>query len=380
MSYTSLEKLKGTRPRFLRETAPAIPYQNLSLCCSVEGTGKSTFICGLMVDLLQNELHRSTKTIHLCTAEDDLQATTIPRLVAAGAKEKDLARIVVKDGRLWSFPSDLDEFSEFITTNDVALTVLDPIDHIIDGISSTAKGKYSLDRLDHLVKVNNCAILLVGHVNKGNHKNIRAALGGARRLLALSRSTWVWGEEPLGGELRGGAPGQELEYKGDLLGPMNPCSVLACVKNSLGAKWAPVLYENCPVPNPVDARHNVIVHRKVELADGAVLHYEPLSIVNGQVKTIQSKDAPQGSKRDQAKGLILKFLYHADADRGMSAAELAEAVQMGGISQETFERARKELAKDGAIECFQEKGIDGKTIQWRWRLPKLEVPDIPESG
>lgn len=63
----------------------------------------------------------------------------------------------------------------------------------------------------------------------------------------------------------------------------------------------------------------------------------------------------------------------------MSADELREAVMSGCISQEIFERARRDLAKADprAIEQFQEKGIDGKTTQHRWRLAKLEVPDAP---
>ena len=81
----------------------------------VEGTGKSTFICGLVVDLLQNELRRQDKRVHLCLAEDDVALVTVPRLIAAGATPKDLARIVISDGKPWWFPQDLDEFSEHVT-------------------------------------------------------------------------------------------------------------------------------------------------------------------------------------------------------------------------------------------------------------------------
>lgn len=276
MSYTTLDNLKGKRPRFLRDTAPAIPYKNLTLCAGVDGSGKSTFICGLVLDLLQNELRRNAKQVHLCMPEDDMESTTLPRLVAAGAKQKDLARIHFREGRPWSFPGDLGEFSAFMLNENVALAVLDPIDHLIDGVSSI-RGKKSLDELALALIANRsgAAILLVGHTNKGRHKSISATLGGSRRLLAATRSRFVWGAEPrMSGDLD--LP-SAIECKRE---PANPCSVLCCIKNSLGEQWEPVLYETIPVENPFDPRRRVIVHQRVALADGSVLPYGPLAVVN----------------------------------------------------------------------------------------------------
>ncbi len=188
-----------------------------------------------------------------------------------------MARIVHKEGAPWSFKRDLNEFSNFIATNNIALAVLDPIDHIIDGISTHA-GRDSLDRLDQLAKTAGCAIVIVGHVNKGQHRDIRSALGGSRRLLGVSRSTWVWGDEPLGGAARG-----PVEFKDLVAEPLNPCSVLCCVKNSFGRKWPPVLYENLSAPNPFDPKHTLLVQRPLELAGDSVLPYTKLSVVNNSV-------------------------------------------------------------------------------------------------
>ena len=42
---------------------------------------------------------------------------------------------------------------------------------------------------------------------------------------------------------------------------------------------------------------------------------------------------------------------------GLSAGELSEFVKTAGISQETFGRARKELAERSSVECFQTKEV-----------------------
>ena len=65
-----------------------------------------------------------------------------------------------QEGAPWSFKRDLNEFSNFIATNNIALAVLDPIDHIIDGSALMPEGtRY---RLDQLAKTAGCAIVIVG--------------------------------------------------------------------------------------------------------------------------------------------------------------------------------------------------------------------------
>ena len=137
---------------------------------------------------------------------------------------------------------------------------------------------------------------------------------------------------------------------------MNPCSVLCCVKNSLGPQWDPVLYEAVPVEKPGDPEHKVIVHREVELAEGRGAPIQPpggRQLRRGRPAKERSEST---STRELARTLILKFLFHADEERGLSAGELSEAVMAGASPRSAFERARKKLADESAIQRFQEKG------------------------
>ena len=106
----------------------------------------------------------------------------------------------------------------------------------------------------------------------------------------------------------------------------------------------------------------------------------PLAVVSYAGDDQSTEQSESTSTREPARTLILKFLYTADADRGLTAGELSEAVTAGGVTQSAFERTRKKLVDDGAIERYQEKGIDGKTKQHRWRLTRLQVPDAPEAA
>jgi hypothetical protein len=356
-----LHKLKPRAPRWIREDV--IPRGSLTLLAGPEGSGKTTFMLNLLVDLFRNEM--KSGNVHLCLSEDDVQENTIPRLHAAGADKRDMARIDHREGTPWSFPDEIDEFFNHMLDNRTRLAVLDPIDQIVDNISNY-KSRESLDALHEVAKELDMGIVLIGHINTGgNFKTWTAGVGGARRLFGICRSAFVWGPEPNHGADR---PSIEIE-------PDGRCFVLTQAKNTNGPKFNGIempssLYERQFGPSPVKGQRAIPFYNRIGDVD-----YTPLDIINqpGEARIVKNA-ASLGSKRDQCKELILTLLFYADEDRGLSAMDLQEAATRL-FALATFQDARKELVDEEKVEKWKE----GRG-EWRYRLPALEVPDtLPED-
>jgi RecA/RadA recombinase len=356
-----LNKLKPRSARWIREDV--IPRGSLTLLAGPEGSGKTTFMLNLLIDLFRNEM--PTGNVHLCLSEDDVQEHTIPRLHAAGADRRDLARIDHDEGTPWSFPTDIDEFYNEMFDNKIRLAVLDPIDHLVDGISSY-RARESLDALHQVAKDLDMGIVLIGHINTGgNFKTWTAGVGGARRLFGICRSAFVWGPEPEQGNTR---PPIEIE-------PEGRCFVLTQAKNTNGPKangieMPSALYERSFGPHPLKGHRAVPFYQRIANVD-----YTPLDIINqpGDTRVIKNA-ASLGSKKDQCKELILTLLFYADEERGLSALDMQEAATRL-FTLTTYQVARKELVDEEKVEKWKE-GRD----EWRYRLIRLEVPDFPEES
>jgi RecA/RadA recombinase len=361
---TPLSKLKARKSRWIREDV--IPRGSLTLIAGSEGTGKTTFLLNMIVDLMRNEM-RAAGNVHLCLAEDDRQEDTIPRLHAAGADRRMLARITHHDGHPWHFPEDLDDFYNEMFDDKIRLAVLDPIDHLIDGIS-TSRGRESLDELHTIAAELDMGIVLIGHLNTGgNYKSWTQGVGGARRLFGICRSAFIWGPEPEQGMYR---PPIEIE-------PEGRCYVLTQAKNTNGPKHNGIempsgLYERRFGPSPIKGGRDIPYYDRIGDVD-----YTPLEIINQPNDKKAARGLGQGgggSKREQCKELILTLLFYADEERGLSAQDLQEAAtRLFAVA--TFHDARKELVEDEKIVKWKE----GRK-EWRYKLPTLEVPDtLPDN-
>jgi hypothetical protein len=305
-------------------------------------------------------------------AEDHLTEMTLPRLIANGATQRERSRIYIKEGRRnWIFPRDLHDFGAYISEKRITLAVLDPVDRIIPTVSSIS-GAAVLDELDYIAQLTNCAILTVGHTNKGHHTDIRAAMGGARRLLGVARSLYIWGEEPRwehGLDRRRGVEFVEEREP-------EQCSVLTWYKG--GRPTKPVLFEQIELQKPGDKTDTVIRLEPVDLAPDYYLPYAPLDVVNYQGDDVGVATGGSAlNKAETARRLILSALGRlGDTERGLGAQDLKEHVMIAGVSQKTFENERHKLADEGLIEQFQDKDENGQTTSHRWRLKlDTQIPD-----
>ena len=179
---------------------PFIPYGKLTLLQGDPGEGKSTFIVHVAAALttggiLPNgvEVNEPVTVIYQC-AEDSIEDTIKPRLIEAGADCGKVAFIVDGDQTL---SVDDERIERSIQETGARLFVLDPLQAYIkqDGdLQSATRMRSLMRRLSSVAERNQCAIVLIGHLNKASGgKSLYRGLGSidiaaiARSVLMITR-------------------------------------------------------------------------------------------------------------------------------------------------------------------------------------------------
>ena len=185
-----------------------IPYGKLTLLQGDPGEGKSTFIINIAAALttggmLPNGIKVSepVTVIYQC-AEDSLQDTIKPRLVDAGADCNRVAFIVDTDQ---SLSIDDMRIEQCIKATGARLFVLDPLQAYIkqDGdLQSATRMRSLMRRLSAVAEEYNCAIMLIGHLNKtACGKSLYRGLGSID-IAAIARSVLMITRDSRNSEIR----------------------------------------------------------------------------------------------------------------------------------------------------------------------------------
>lgn len=140
-----------------------------------------------------------TGSVVLLSAEDDLDDTIKPRLVAAGAdSSKVLALTTVRDsdGRLTPFTLAYIPHLEraILRAGDCRLVIIDPIQQYIGSATDDHKAaqlRVVLGPLKDLASRRSVAIVIVHHLNKGNSGKALHRVSGSGAYTALARCNWL---------------------------------------------------------------------------------------------------------------------------------------------------------------------------------------------
>lgn len=179
---------------------PYIPYGKLTVIQGDPGEGKSTFVLNMIALLTQGlsmpdgyTPKKPAVAIYQC-AEDGVADTIKPRLEQAGADCNKVAYIIdddialtLEDGRI----------ETAIVETGAKVLVIDPIQAFIppdSDMQSATKMRSVLRKLASTAEKHQCAVVLVGHMNKGSGaKSLYRGLGSidiaaiARSVLMISR-------------------------------------------------------------------------------------------------------------------------------------------------------------------------------------------------
>ena len=343
MTERFADSIKPTVPDWLWQDR--IPRGAVTLLVGTDGIGKSTLAADIAARLSRGELTGAPEVASLSLMEDDSAAVTVPRLMVAGA---DLSRCVLSDeSKPWRFPRDMDRLHAHVAKHRPGLICIDPLDACVPSLASQA-ARTILDDLAAVAQETGTALLFVHHLTKSG-KTLAQRIGGGRAVQAVARSTLALERVDLLGRLLLSLSLQTDDEPEELL-------TLTHFKSSFGAKADVLTYERASEPHPVDSGKTV-----ARLIEGEPV---PQSLEG----LMSEEERSRGWRRRVARALIERFLLRGP----MTAEDLASDVEVAEISQETFERARAELAAEGLIETFQKQGR-----HW-WRLKG--IPDAPPES
>jgi AAA domain len=150
-----------------------IPLRTLTLVAGVGGLGKSMWLAGVAARLSRGELEGHEPGHSVIVSYEDTAAEILrPRIEAAGA---DPSRVhhVIREHRDYvepvALPRDVIEVERLVRSVEAKLLIIDPIVAAIDTSLDAHKDQHVrvvLARLAELADVADCAVALVGHLNK----------------------------------------------------------------------------------------------------------------------------------------------------------------------------------------------------------------------
>ena len=297
---------------------PYIPLGKLTIIQGDPGEGKTSFILAVIAALTRGdplpECERAAEPMNVIyqTAEDGLADTIKPRLESAGA---DCTRVLVIDEGKRELTLCDARLEEAICRTGAKLIVLDPLQAYLGSdvdMHRANEVRPVLKRLSLMAERTQCAVILIGHMNKAQGLKSGYRGLGSIDFRASARSVLIVGRLKSGDTLR----------------------IVAQDKNSLAPEGAAIAFELHP-------EHGF---QWKGFCDATVDN-----ILNGtgqvQTKTMQMEDE------------LRRFLTQP-----RPAEEVLALAKQLGISERTLKIAKRNLG------ILSERRAD----QWLWRLPEQE--------
>ena len=296
---------------------PYIPYGKITILQGDPGEGKSTFMLNVAA-LLTNggEMPDGTgggkpQTVIYQCAEDDIADTIKPRLVAAGADCDKIAYIIDDNNELTFEDSRIEAV---LAKTGARLLVIDPIQAFLvqdSDMQSAARMRTALGKLADVATRYQCAVVLVGHLNKSyGGKNLYRGLGSID-IAAIARSVLMISRDSADSSIRYMFP----------------------VKASL----AP---EGCAIG--------------FTFTDGS---FKWLGKCDIDVTTLDDSIFSQPDKLEQAKTYLMRILKDGD----LPSTQIYEMLARLNIKERTANTAKKEVG----VQTYR------KNNTWYWRLPDV---------
>ena len=178
---------------------PFIPYGKLTIIQGDPGDGKTTLVLNIAAKLSKGESLDSDMNVQepvnviYQTAEDGLADTVKPRLELAGA---DCEKILFIDESDKSLSMADERLEEALAKTGAKVLILDPIQAYLGGGMDMNRANEARDmtkKLGALAEKYQCAILLIGHMNKASGNKAAYRGMGSIDFFAVARSVLLVG-------------------------------------------------------------------------------------------------------------------------------------------------------------------------------------------
>lgn len=293
---------------------PYIPYGKITIVQGDPGEGKTSLILKLASELSlgrcfgEDELREPINIIYQ-TAEDGLADTVKPRLEDSGA---DCKRIMVIDDSEDSLSMNDVRIEAAIRTTGAKLLILDPLQAYLGDKVDMNRANETRDitkRLGTIAEKTGCAVVLIGHMNKGSGAKAAYRGIGSIDFFAIARSVLLVARVPENPNIR----------------------ALAQIKNNLEKEGSTVAFEI------KDNIFNWVGEYDISIEE----------LLSG---------FSQGNKSLKAESFLKELLTEEDS---YPASEIFAKGKILGISKRTLENSKQEL------------GIKSIRVGtgWHWKLP-----------
>lgn len=180
---------------------PYIPFGKITIVQGDPGEGKTTFVLKLAAELSRGKCFNAdynAEPINIIyqSAEDGLADTVKPRLEDAGA---DCSKILVIDDGEQSLSMQDSRIEEALEQTKAKLLILDPIQAFLGDKVDMNRANETRDitkKLGALAERTGCAIILIGHMNKGSGAKAAYRGIGSIDFFAIARSVLLVGRVP----------------------------------------------------------------------------------------------------------------------------------------------------------------------------------------
>ena len=183
---------------------PYIPFGKLTIVQGDPGDGKTTFVLRLAAMLTLGKCFSCDEemvdvepmNVIYQTAEDGLADTVKPRLLAAGA---DCTKVLVIDESDKSLSMDDERLEIALKMTGAKLLILDPLQAYLGervDMNRANEAREMTKKLGALAERTGCAIILVGHMNKGSGSKAAYRGIGSIDFFAIARSVLLVARTP----------------------------------------------------------------------------------------------------------------------------------------------------------------------------------------
>ncbi len=294
----------------------------VTMLCGDPGGGKSTLTLDLASRVstggaMPDGSGGVMGSILLMSAEDGMDTTIVPRLIAAGA---DLNKVHAIDGRVviaddgtrTIAPINADDSrvieSAIVTHGDVRLLVIDPISAYLGGADSHNNSDIRglLRPLAELAQRHSVAVVLVSHLTKAPGVKAAYRATGSLAFTALARAAWLITDDP--------------DHPGDRL--------FVCIKNNLG-------------PSDIGWRFRRLVTGQLEWESAGVKMTAAEALERSESKRADGEPerGPLPEKRQACETWLAGYL----AAGPRLAADVEQGALDQGYSGPTLKRAKRNI-------------------------------------